>query len=68
MPAKHHIWNFEIAERLRLDATPTSEREKRRLLSLARLYDMDADLVRGSRAAIADSREALARANKLLGW
>src|SRR5215470_2390204 len=67
MPADHHIWNFEIAERLHHDAACASEPRKRRLLDLARIYSIEADMVRGSRHAIAESREVIARANKLLG-
>jgi hypothetical protein len=67
MPAKDHIWNFEIAERLRLDAARASEPDKRRLLNLARIYDIEADIVSDSRRAIAESREMIARVDKLLG-
>ena len=68
MPATdHHVWNFEIADRLRRDAACASEPRKHRLLNLARIYSIEADIVRGSRRAIAESREAIARANRLLG-
>ena len=68
MPATdHHVWNFEIAERLRHDAACACEPRKHRLLDLARIYSIEADVVRGSRRAIAESREIMARANKLLG-
>jgi len=61
MPAKHPLWNFEIAERLHPDAAHAA------LLNLARMYDANVDLVRGSRRAIAESRELIAAANVLLG-
>ena len=67
MRANHHTWNFEIAERLRLDAARASEPDKRRILNLARMYDINSELVMGSPAAIADSRELIGRADKLLG-
>jgi hypothetical protein len=67
MPANDHVWNFEIAERLRLQAARASEPDKRRLLNLARIYHIEADIVRGSRRAIAESREMIAMANRLLG-
>jgi hypothetical protein len=67
MPANDHVWNFEIAERLRLQAARASEPDKRRLLNSARTYHIEADIVRGSRRAIAESREMIAMANRLLG-
>jgi len=67
MPVNDHVWNFEIAERLRLDAARVCEPDKRRLLNLARMYDINAELVRGSQTAITESREAICRANRLLG-
>jgi hypothetical protein len=67
MPTKDYIWNFEIVERLRLDAARASEPDKRRLLNLARIYDIEANIVSDSRRAIAESREMIARADKLLG-
>ena len=67
MPANDHVCNFEIAERLRLDAARVSGPDKRRLLNLARICGIEADIVRGSRRAIAESREMIAQANKLLG-
>ena len=33
MRANHHTWDFEIAERLRLDAARASEPDKRRILN-----------------------------------
>ena len=68
MPAQdHYVHNCEIAERLRLDAARADGSDKRRLLNLARIYDIELDIVTGSRRAIAESREVIARANKLLG-
>ena len=65
MPAKNHIWNFEIAERLRREG-PTSEAHRRRLRNLARIYDIEPDIISGSVRAIAESRELIAKANRLL--
>jgi hypothetical protein len=48
-------------------STPRAcEPDQHRILDLARLDDVSADLVSGSRRAIIASREAIAEADKLL--
>jgi hypothetical protein len=66
MPVSDGLRHLEIAERFRRDAAGASGANRRRLLNLARIYDIEANLVRGSRRAIDESREMIARANKLL--
>ena len=66
-PKDYFIWQFEIAERLRLDAARAPEPRKGRLLKLAHMHDIEPALVSGSIRAIAESREIIGKANKLLG-
>ena len=66
MPATVHICNGESAKRLRCEAPDAPEAYTRRLRNLARIYDIEPDIISGSVRAIAESRELIARANRLL--
>jgi hypothetical protein len=56
----------EIAEQVRLLAATARESRKQRLLHLAELHDCDAEIVVGSRRAIADSKALITAVEKLL--
>ena len=53
-----------IAEQLRSFAATASEPRKQRLLRLAELYEVEPELIIGSRRAIADSKALLARVER----
>jgi hypothetical protein len=63
MPDRLHT-SIGIAEQLRLFAATASEPRKQRLLHLAELYELEPQLIHGSRRAIADSRALLARVER----
>jgi hypothetical protein len=63
----HPHTHVEIAARLRLFAATAREPRKQRLLHLAELYELEPQLIHGSRRAIADSKALLAVVEKQLG-
>jgi hypothetical protein len=63
MPDRFHT-HIEIAERLRVFAATASEPRKQRLLRLAEMYELEPQLIHGSRRAIDDSRALLARVER----
>jgi hypothetical protein len=63
MPDPLHT-HIQIAEQLRLFAATASEPRKQQLLHLAELYELERQLIHGSRRAIADSRALLARVER----
>jgi hypothetical protein len=61
------VRRFENQDRFRrLAATAPTVALRDCLLSIARLYEIEADLVKGSALALAESREALVRADVAL--
>jgi hypothetical protein len=63
----HYSGNAEIAERFRIWSARPHQLERQRLLRVARIYDIESDLVFGSYRANRESRALLAAVEKLLG-
>jgi hypothetical protein len=64
MAAPRQFTNSEVAERLRILAQVSSEPDKRLFFHLARMCDVETELVDGSRRKIVESRSLLAELEK----
>jgi len=64
MPAPRRFTNLEMAERLRTLAQRSAEPDKRRYFRMARMYDVQTELVESSLRRIAESRVLLATIEK----